>query len=67
MTKPYKNFALFAIALLACTSANAAGGVVADEFKLMTFGVFAVIIAITMGITVWASKTTHSTSEFYAA
>jgi len=25
------------------------------------------IIAITMGITVWASKTTHSTSEFYAA
>ena len=67
MTKSYKNFALFAIALLACTSAYAAGGAVADEFKWMTFAVFGVIIAITMGITVWASKTTHSTSEFYAA
>ena len=68
MTKPYRrNFALFAMALLACSSAYAAGGAVAEEFKWMTFAVFGVIIAITMGITVWASKTTHSTSEFYAA
>ena len=67
MTKSYRNFALFAIALLACTSAYAAGGAVADEFKWMTFAVFGVIIAITMGITFWAARTTHGTADFYAA
>ncbi|MFN3397396.1 MAG: cation acetate symporter, partial [Sulfurimicrobium sp.] len=33
----------------------------------LTFLVFGVIIAITMAITFWAAKTTHTTSEFYAA
>jgi len=67
MSKTYKNFALAAIALLGCTTAYAAGGAVADEFKWMTFTVFGVIIAITMAITFWAARSTHTTSEFYAA
>ena len=56
-----------AAALLASGSALAATGAVADEFKWMTFAVFGVIIAITMAITYWAARTTHTTSEFYAA
>jgi cation/acetate symporter len=40
---------------------------VADEFKWMTFMVFGGIIAVTMYITYWAARSTHSTSEFYAA
>ncbi len=67
MSKAYRNFALAAIALLACTTAYAAGGAVADEYKWMTFAVFGVIIAITMAITFWAARSTHTTSEFYAA
>src|SRR5512136_1065411 len=67
MSKAYRNFALAAIALLACTTAYAAGGAVADEYKWMTFAVFGVIIAITMTITFWAARSTHTTSEFYAA
>jgi cation/acetate symporter len=59
--------AFFAAALLSGSSAFAAGGAVADEFKWMTFAVFGVIIAITMAITFWAARTTHTTSEFYAA
>jgi cation/acetate symporter len=47
--------------------ALAGNGAVADEFKWMTFSVFGVIIAITMAITFWAARTTHTTSEFYAA
>ena len=47
--------------------AMAAGGAVEDKFKWMTFAVFGVIIAITMYITFWAAKHTHTTSEFYAA
>jgi cation/acetate symporter len=47
--------------------AYAGTGAVADEFKWMTFAVFGVIIAITMAITLWAARTTHTTSEFYAA
>lgn len=55
-------------AALCCNSAAIAGtGAVADEFKWMTFSVFGVIIAITMAITFWAARTTHTTSEFYAA
>jgi cation/acetate symporter len=58
----------FALALpLLSSNALAANGAVADEFKWMTFAVFGVIIAITMGITYWAAKHTHTTSEFYAA
>lgn len=67
MSKAYRNFALVAMALLACSSAYAAGGAVADEYKWMTFAVFGVIIAITMTITFWAARSTHTTSEFYAA
>ncbi len=61
------TIAFFAAAFLSSGSAFAAGGAVADEFKWMTFAVFGVIIAITMAITFWAARTTHTTSEFYAA
>jgi cation/acetate symporter len=47
--------------------AFAAGGAVDEKYKWMTFAVFGVIIAITMYITFWAAKQTHTTSEFYAA
>ncbi len=68
MNQTYNKLALSAAALLASGSAFAAGGgAVADEFKWMTFAVFGVIIAITMAITFWAARTTHTTSEFYAA
>jgi len=67
LSKNYINFFLAAIALVGCTAAYAAGGAVADEFKWMTFTVFGVIIAITMAITFWAARSTHTTSEFYAA
>ena len=33
----------------------------------LTLGIFAVILAITLGITYWAAKRTRTTSEFYAA
>lgn len=56
------------VAALCCSGAAFAGtGAVADEFKWMTFAVFGVIIAITMAITFWAARSTHTTSEFYAA
>ncbi|MEI7457110.1 MAG: cation acetate symporter [Nitrosomonadales bacterium] len=56
------------VAALCCSGAAFAGaGAVADEFKWMTFSVFGVIIAITMAITFWAARSTHTTSEFYAA
>ena len=60
----------WAVSLAAlCTSSAAFAGTsaVADEFKWMTFAVFGTIIAITMAITFWAARSTHSTSEFYAA
>jgi cation/acetate symporter len=40
---------------------------VADQFKWMTFAVFGAIIAVTMAITYWAARSTHSASEYYAA
>src|ERR1035437_5218844 len=59
---------ILTVAALCCSSAAFAGtGAVADEFKWITFAVFGVIIAITMAITYWAARTTHTTSEFYAA
>ena len=58
---------LSAAALSASSAAFAGNGAVADEFKWMTFTVFGVIIAITMAITFWAARSTHTTSEFYAA
>src|SRR5512143_3546749 len=54
-------------AALGVSSSAFAAGAVADEFKWMTFMVFGGIIAVTMYITYWAARTTHSTSEFYAA
>lgn len=54
-------------AIFASNAAFAAGGAVADEFKWMTFSVFGMIIAITMAVTFWAARSTHTTSEFYAA
>lgn len=64
------NLKLFfggATLLLGSAMAYAGGGAVADEFKWMTFAVFGAIIALTMYITYWAARQTHSTSEFYAA
>ncbi|KAF0103273.1 MAG: cation/acetate symporter [bacterium] len=52
---------------LVSTLAFAGAGAVADEYKWMTFAVFGGIIALTMYVTYWAARQTHSTSEFYAA
>ncbi|MFA6061474.1 MAG: sodium/solute symporter [Gallionella sp.] len=61
------KWAVTLAALCSSSAAFAGTGAVADEFKWMTFSVFGVIIAITMAITFWAARSTHSTSEFYAA
>lgn len=63
----YALFLMGAAAFIASGLAFAGVGAVADEFKWMTFAVFGAIIAITMYITFWAAKHTHTTSEFYAA
>ncbi|HWS03817.1 MAG TPA: cation acetate symporter [Gammaproteobacteria bacterium] len=52
--------------LMVSSSAHAAGAV-GEGYKWMTFAVFGVIIAITMYITYWAARRTHTTAEFYAA
>ena len=54
------------VTLLFSPAAQAAGAVGAD-FKWMTFAVFGAIIAVTMYITYWAARRTHTTTEFYAA
>jgi cation/acetate symporter len=56
-----------AVLALVSSVAFAGAGAVADEFKPMTFAVFGAIIALTVYITYWAARRTHSTSEFYAA
>ena len=48
-------------------AALAGEGAVSTEYKWITFAVFGTIIALTMGITYWAAKRTHTTVEFYAA
>ena len=48
-------------------AALAGEGAVSAEYKWITFAVFGTIIALTMGITYWAAKRTHTTVEFYAA
>jgi len=53
--------------LFAASAAFAGTSAVADEFKWMTFAVFGAIIACTMIVTFFAARSTHSTSEFYAA
>ncbi|CAK0766896.1 Uncharacterized symporter YwcA [Gammaproteobacteria bacterium] len=45
----------------------AEGGAVSDQYKGLTFLVFGAIITVTMYITYWAAKHTHTTHEFYAA
>jgi cation/acetate symporter len=67
MNSKLNKIALSTAALCCSGIAYAGAGAVADEFKWMTFAVFGVIIAITMAITFWAARTTHTTSEFYAA
>ena len=54
-------------ALLLVSSSAHAAGAVGEGYKWMTFAVFGVIIAITMYITYWAARRTHTTAEFYAA
>ena len=61
-----RTLPLFALMFLASPAAHAAGAV-GEGFKWMTFAVFGVIIAITMYITYWAARRTHTTAEFYAA
>ncbi|MDP1927327.1 MAG: cation acetate symporter [Thiobacillus sp.] len=63
----YASLFMGGAVLLASGLAFAGAGAVAEEFKWMTFTVFGAIIALTMVITVWAAKHTHTTSEFYAA
>lgn len=65
--KSMLNKLVFSAAALCISSSAFAAGAVADEWKWLTFAVFGAIIAITMGITYWAARTTHTTSEFYAA
>jgi transporter, SSS family len=67
LIKKYWPAGLGLLALIASTAAFAGEGAVDDKFKWMTFAVFGAIIAVTMYITFWAAKQTHSTSEFYAA
>lgn len=62
-----KIFWLAALALLFMALPAHASGAVADQYKWMTFAVFGGIIALTMYITYWAARSTHSTAEFYAA
>ncbi len=61
------NKLLLSIAAFSISNSAFAAGAVADEFKWMTFSVFGIIIAITMAVTFWAARSTHTTSEFYAA
>jgi len=53
--------------LLCARIALADASAVAEQYKWMTFAVFGAIIAVTMAITYWAAKSTHSASEYYAA
>ncbi len=62
-----KKLAFFAVATIIGGVAYASTGAVADEYKWMTFAVFGTIIAGTMVVTYFAARSTHSTSEFYAA
>ena len=67
MYHPIQRMGMLAGLTLLSAPALAASGAVDDRFKWMTFAVFGVIIAITMYITFWAAKHTHTTTEFYAA
>ena len=62
-----KKLAFFGIATAVGSVAYASSGAVADKYKWMTFAVFGAIICATMVVTYFAARSTHSTSEFYAA
>ena len=62
-----KTLLLSSVLTFAASPALAVSGAVADEFKWMTLAVFGGIIAITIYITYWAARQTHTTTEFYAA
>ena len=62
-----KQLLIFAIASGIGGVAYASAGVVAPQYKWMTLAVFGAIIATTMFVTYLAARSTHSTSEFYAA
>lgn len=55
------------VVLFASMPAWAAAAAIDEKYKGLTLLVFGVIIAVTMYITYWAAKHTHTTSEFYAA
>src|SRR5579859_6580925 len=65
MRKP-ASAALLACTLLAAPSAFAQSGV-GEQYRWLTFTVFAVVIAITMYITYVAAKRVRSVSQFYTA
>ncbi|RJX30958.1 MAG: cation acetate symporter [Oxalobacter sp.] len=65
--KILKQIAIFAVAFGLGGVAYASSGVVAPQYKWMTLAVFGAIIAATMFVTYLAARSTHSTSEFYAA
>jgi cation/acetate symporter len=64
--KKWPAAALLAAASFATAPAFAEGAV-GEGYRSLTFGVFAVIIAITMYVTYLAAKRVHSASDFYAA
>lgn len=61
------NLSAASAAALVAAPVLADGGAVAEEYKWMTFIVFGAIIMVTMFITYWAAKHTHTTHQFYAA
>ena len=67
MSAHTKTLGLLPLLALTSSPALAAAGAVEDKFMWMTFAVFGAIIMVTMYITYWAAKQTHTTAEFYAA
>ena len=55
------------VALLPVVASAADTGAVAPQYRILTFLMFGAIISLTLYITFWAAKHTHSTAEFYAA
>ncbi len=64
--KKWPAAALLAMASLAASPAFA-DAAVGEGYRSLTFGVFAVIIGITMYVTYLAAKRVHSASDFYVA
>jgi cation/acetate symporter len=69
MTPPRKRFvpALALGAALLAAAEPALAQAVAPQWKFLTFGVFAAIIALTMYVTYIAAKRVKTTADFYAA